>query len=88
MSLEPVLVRFLLGDGTPGQLSSPNSHTAAPEFLTEGDYSALRGGSTNNAEYHTTENIFGTNKQLRSACVIPEMGGERHKQRQSVPWAT
>lgn len=62
---------------------SKQSHCCPRVPATEGDYSALRGGSTNNDEYHGTENIFGTNKQLHSASVIPEMGGERDTNKDS-----
>lgn len=48
MGLESVPVKFLLRDGTPGQLSSPNSVTLLPQSpLAEAEHSVLKEGITN-----------------------------------------
>ena len=69
MGLESVPVRFLLGDGTPGQLSCPNSVTLLPQSpLTEAEYSALR-RHHKDAECHRTT-LAGTNKSELALLVL------------------
>lgn len=91
MGLESVPVRFLLGDGTPGQLSCPNSVTLLPQSpLTEAEHSALTGGTTNMLGVTGLQTLPGTNgSKLFCFCVIPEMRDEGSTgQKQPVPQAT